>query len=230
MFRMLLNKFIIIEGLDKDFNASFIESFERNYNNLEGLNKNILKIYSFPNINNPIGLSIINEQKLTNPNNDILNLINYLTEMSWFWANEMYQNQQNIVKNLNSDSIQNDKKQNIINYIINSYYITTIAMEAYYVDSRSNLEFIKFYINNHSSLKTPTDLIFLDIPTQKLIEKNLNDDNSMEVDVDKINKKRECYYKALDFLKPLGIKYHIIEDITKYNIEQLCNLMIGNIF
>ena len=97
-----------------------------------------------------------------------------------------------------------------------------------------NIFFIAQRINNF--IKMPTDLIILDIPNEKIIERTLLDeqnglnDTNDTTNVDILNARREAFKKSVNFLKGMGINIHWFEDVSMYSTDDLVKVMMGKIF
>ena len=236
---MILNKIIAVEGLDKTGKSTFCNAFEAVFAKMEGINGSdeIIK-HSFPNITSPIGKKIRDELNSSSPNLDIVNTPNFLSEMSHYWMEEVYNN---AVMNI---STQNTKNHHIVNtnsiekrnYIFDRYFISTLAYQAFFNNSRTDLEFIKAALENNNFLKLPTDIIMLDLPNSVIIERTLKDkeagdtDFNDTIDEELINKRREAYKSAVKFFKGSGVNIHWFEDVSQYSTDDLVKVLMGKIF
>jgi thymidylate kinase len=230
-------KIIVIEGLDKVGKSTFCSKFKLNFDNLtKSKNNQILNMVMFPTNNLPIGIKIRNELKNDFPNKDFLTPSYFLADISHFWMNEILN-----VMNENNTNQSNKifKKANstiYYNYLIDRYFISTLAYQAFYENNLTNLIFIKDALNNNRFIKIPSDIIFLDIPNDIIIErikkdqeKNLNDSNDT-TDIEILNKRRDAYKKALDYINEMGINIHFIENAHNYDYDELSTMLIGKIF
>lgn len=218
-----INKIITVEGLDKTGKSTFVNAFNDNYKIFIDDGSN-LKTFSFPNKNTPIGNTIRNELAKDNPNTDVISSSNFLSEMTHFWMNEIY--------NLN---FKNPNK-NKTNYIFDRYFISTLAYQGFYKNNTDDIEFIKYILSNNWVLKLPTDIIMFDLPNEIIIERTINDKNNNLVDAHDttdesiINKRRDAYKKAADVLDMYGITIHWIDDVSVYETHELVSKLIKGIF
>ena len=235
---MKINKIIAVEGLDKTGKSTFCERFELIFNNMQGINSQELMRYSFPNINSPIGKRIRDELNSSSPNYDIVNTPNFLSEMSHFWMEELFNNTKEL-KDSNSSKDYHIINTNTIinkNYIFDRYFISTLAYQAFLNNSKLDLEFIKTALTENKFLKLPTDIILLDLPNDIIIERTLVDQNMGNVDyndtidVDVINKRRDAYRSAINFLKGSGVNIHWFEDVSKFTTDDLVKILMGKIY
>ena len=234
---MIINKIIAVAGLDKTGKSTFVNTFEEVYESFNGDNGNILKKFSFPNATTPIGKTIRDELNSTSPNTtDIVNSPNFLAEMSHFWMNEIYN-----IHYVNNTSPTNNDLTKVptttnTNYIFDRYFISTLAYQAFYNNSKTDLEFIKAVLNTNNFVKLPTDIIMLDLPNEIIIERTLADSDQGLVDVNDttdvaiINQRREAYKSAVNFLKGMGIKIHWFEDVSNIDSYDLVKVLMGKIF
>lgn len=235
---MIINKIIAVEGLDKTGKSTFCDAFEMVYSQLKGVNSQELKRFSFPNATTPIGKMIRDELESSSPNPDIVSTPNFLSEMSHYWMQELYSNTVKIKENTpnTNNLIENTNIENNVNYLFDRYFISTLAYQAFYNNSKLDLEFIKTSLLNNSFIKMPTDIIFLDLPNEIILERTLTDqengqlDANDTLDIDVIKKRRKAYFQALQFLKGNGIAIHWFEDVSLYTPEDLSKILIGKIF
>jgi len=235
---MIINKIIAVEGLDKTGKSTFCDAFEMVFSQMMGINKQKLKRFSFPNASTPIGKTIRDELNSSNPDKDIVSTPNFLSEMSHYWMQELFKNREIINKNnINTNNqIVNTNLLNKTNYIFDRYFISTLAYQAFYNNSRVDLEFIKTALNTNSFIKMPTDIIFMDIPNDKILErtiadqKNGNTDSNDTLDMDIIDKRRDAYIKSLNFIKGNGVNIHWFEDTSVYKPSDLSKVLMGKIF
>lgn len=235
---MVINKIIVVEGLDKTGKSTFCNEFERIYTSMQGINNDLLTKFSFPNATTPIGSRIRNELNTPTPNPDIVNTPNFLAEMSHFWMEELYKNTQitKLDETKKNNHITKDKKVNNHNYLFDRYFISTLAYQAFYNNSEVDLDFITTALKNNKFLKLPTDIIFLDLPNAEILKRTINDqqnnltDTNDTLDENIINKRREAYFKALNFFKGTGVKVHWFEDVSMYSTEDLVKVLFGKIF
>lgn len=235
---MKINKIIVVEGLDKTGKSTFCRAFEGVYSTLNGLNIEELKIHSFPNVNSPIGKSIRNELTTATPDPSIVNTPNFLSEMSHYWMEELYENAiitNNGAAQQNTIEIPANLHGNM-NYLFDRYFISTLAYQAFYNNSRTDLDFIKTALKINAFIKVPTDIIFLDLPNEEILrrtvadqENGLNDANDT-VDITILEKRREAYINAMNFLKNHGVNTHYIKDAAELSPEDLSKILIGKIF
>jgi len=235
---MKINKIIAVEGLDKTGKSTFCDKFDVIFSSMQGINSQELMRYSFPNVESPIGKRIRDELNSSSPNLDIVNTPNFLSEMSHFWMEELFNNTKSIKDNANSKE-HHIVNTNIIfnkNYIFDRYFISTLAYQAFLNNSRTDLEFIKTALRNNSFLKLPTDIILLDIPNDIIIERTLADhasgsnDHNDTIDVDLINKRRDAFVQAVKFFEGSGVNVHWFEDVSKYTTDDLVKILMGKIF
>jgi len=234
---MIINKIIAVEGLDKTGKSSFCDSFEMVWNQIQGTNGKKLNRFSFPNPSTPIGAIIRNELNSSNPDSSIVNTPNFLSEMSHYWMNELFLNTKLINdNNSNNYQIVNTNIINESNYLFDRYFISTLAYQAFYNNSRTDLEFIKVALNTNKFIKMPTDIIFLDLPNDLIIERTESDiknglvDSNDTLDIEILNKRRDAYFKSLEFLKGSGVNIHWFEDVSLYKPEDLSRVLLGKIF
>lgn len=234
---MVVNKIIAVEGLDKTGKSTFCAAFESIFAGMYGINTNALKKFSFPNATTPIGKMIRDELATTNPDPTIVSTPNFLAEMSHFWMQELY----NIHYSNTTTSTTNNINKVVtppsqINYIFDRYFISTLAYQAFYNDSRADLEFIKTSLRTNAFIKMPTDLIVFDLPNDKIIERTLADqeaginDINDTTDITILNARREAYKDAITFLKGMGIQIHWFEDVSVYSTDDLVKVLMGKIF
>lgn len=235
---MIINKIIAVEGLDKTGKSTFCNSFETIFNTMLGINNQLLVKKSFPDSLSPIGKLIRSELITTAPNTNIVSTPNFLADMSHFWMQELFNNASL------TRAVENNKRENIIpnnqlinkNYIFDRYFISTLAYQAFLKNSALDLEFINMALNTNKFLKMPTDIILLDLPNDKIIERTIEDKNNGlndandTLDVELINSRRLAYKKAVNHLSKMGINIHWIEDSSLYNIDDLVKILIGKIF
>jgi len=234
---MIINKIIAVEGLDKTGKSSFCDSFEMVWNQMQGTNGKKLNRFSFPNASTPIGAIIRNELNSSNPDLSIVNTPNFLSEMSHYWMNELFLNTKLINETTNNNNqIVNTNIIDEANYLFDRYFISTLAYQAFYNNSRTDLEFIKVALNTNKFIKMPTDIIFLDLPNEIIIERTEIDienglvDSNDTLDIDILNKRRDAYFKSLEFLKGSGVNIHWFEDVSLYKLEDLSRVLLGKIF
>jgi thymidylate kinase len=232
-----INKIIAVEGLDKTGKTTFVEEFDATYHSLFGSTINELKKFSFPNALTPIGKSIRDELNSVIPNKSIVNTPNFLAEMSHYWLVELFeQHYENSIEkpsnNINKEVVQVKSR----NYIFDRYFISTLAYQAFYNNSKADLDFIKTSLNNNKFIKFPTDIILLDLPNSIIIERTLADKESGIIDANDttdeliLNKRREAYISAIKFLKGAGINIHWFEDVSKIDTGDLVRVLMGKIF
>lgn len=235
---MVINKIIAVEGLDKTGKSTFCNAFEGVYSQMQGINGQALKKYSFPNASSPIGARIRAELETSTPNPDIVNTPNFLSEMSHYWMEELFNNTATIAQEAitRNSVIMNDVKVNNVNYLFDRYFISTLAYQAFYNNSRVDLDFIKTALRVNQFIKMPTDIIFLDLPNEEILrrtvadqEAGLNDGNDT-LDVDVLNKRRDAYIQSLNFLKSNGVTVHWFEDSSIQTPEDLSKVLMGKIF
>lgn len=235
---MRINKIIAVEGLDKTGKSTFCNTFETIYSNMKGINSEELLKYSFPNINSPIGKRIRDELNSENPNLNIVNTPNFLSEMNHFWMEELFNNTK-IINDTVTNKNNNIVNTNIIsskNYIFDRYFISTLAYQAFLNNSKLDLDFIKTAINTNKFLKLPTDIILLDLPNKIIIERTLADqalgENDINDTIDEkiINLRRDAYSQAIKFFNGLNINIHWFEDVSQYSTDDLVKILMGRIF
>ena len=234
---MLINKIIVVEGLDKTGKSTFCDAFESIYNNMSvGINKNQLKRFSFPNNSTPIGKKIRDELSSLNPDKNIINTPNFLADMAHYWMQELFN-----IHYINNTQTQNNNinavsQETGINYIFDRYFISTLAYQAFYNNSKADLEFIKASLINNKFIKIPTDLIVFDLPNEKIIERTLIDqnnnlvDNNDTLDITILDARRKAYKDAINFLKGMGINIHWFEDVSIFETDDLVKVLMGKIF
>ena len=233
---MLINKIIAVEGLDKTGKSTFCNAFESVYSTMGGINTQVLKKHSFPNATSPIGVVIRNELSGANPSTDIVNTPNFLSEMSHYWSVELFNNAKEVITPPTNSQIIPDQNTNELNYLFDRYFISTIAYQAFFNNSKVDLEFIKTSLNINKFLKMPTDLIFLDLPNEEIIRRTLIDqeaglnDGNDTLDEAILDKRREAYQNSIKFLKGMGINVHYFEDSSVKSMEDLSKILIGKIF
>jgi thymidylate kinase len=235
---MKINKIIAVEGLDKTGKSTFCDRFEMIFDNMQGINSQEIFRYSFPNAVSPIGKKIRDELNSSTPNPDIVNTPNFLSEMSHFWMEELFNNTQELKDTASSKEHHIVNTNTIINknYIFDRYFISTLAYQAFYENSRTDLEFIKTAINNNKFLKLPTDIILLDLPNDKIIERTLADQASGDndandtIDEEILNKRRDAFKNAINFFKGSGVNIHWFEDVSQYTTDDLVKVLMGKIF
>ena len=235
---MVINKIIAVEGLDKTGKSTFCKAFEMAYSQMNGINTQKLEVMSFPNITTPIGHSIRTELKSNTPNPDIVNTPSFLSEMSHYWMQQLFNNTKssiNETQNTNNQIINTD----IIstkNYLFDRYFISTLAYQAFYNNSQLDLDFIKTALNVNKFIKLPSDIIFLDLPNDIILERTIADqkkgltDKNDTLDLKIIEKRREAYFKSIEFLKGNGINIHWFEDSSLNTPEDLSKVLLGKIF
>lgn len=235
---MIINKIIAVEGLDKTGKSTFCDKFEVIFSGMYGINSQELVRHSFPNVTSPIGKTIRDQLASSNPDTNIVNTPNFMSEMSHYWANELFNNTKTI-KDTQSSKNYHIVNSNIIitkNYLFDRYFISTLAYQAFYNNSRTDLEFIKFTLDNNKLIKLPTDIILFDLPNDIIINRTLADQASGNTDIhdtideNVINKRREAYVQAVKFLKGSGINIHWFEDVSKYTTDDLVKVLMGKIF
>ena len=235
---MIINKIIAVEGLDKTGKSTFCDTFEMVFSQMQGINSQQLKKFSFPNATTPIGKTIRDELNSSNPNTDIVNTPNFLSEMSHYWMQELFNNTALTKQNEanTNNQIVNTNIINNTNYIFDRYFISTLAYQAFYNNSKIDLEFIKTALNNNSFIKMPTDIIFMDLPNDKILERTIIDQENGNIDINDtldievIEKRREAYFKALNFLKGNGATIHWFEDVSLFTPSDLSKVLMGKIF
>lgn len=233
---MIINKIIVVEGLDKTGKSTFCNTFETVYKSLNGINTNPLKRNAFPNNNLPIGTSIRNELSAVIPNKNIINTPNFLADMAHFWMKELYNLHYTNTFTNTQNNINQFSQETGINYIFDRYFISTLAYQAFYNNSKADLEFIKTALKVNGFIKIPTDLIMFDLPNAKIIERTLNDqsnglvDNNDTLDESIINARRKAYKDSVNFLKGMGINVHWFEDVSLFETDDLVKILMGKIF
>lgn len=236
---MQINKIIVVEGLDKTGKSTFCNEFAIAYSGLIDTSSNILKPFSFPNNLTPIGKTIRDQLTTLNPDTKVVNSANFLADMAHYWMLELF-NMHYVNSSLKSDNtnkINVSKVEDVkVNYLFDRYFISTLAYQAFFNNSQSNLEFIKTALRKNAFIKMPTDIIMFDLPNSVIIERTLADqekglvDAHDTLDLDIINKRRDAYKQAIHFLKGLGINVHWFDDVSKYTSEDLAKILIGKIF
>ncbi len=237
---MIINKIIAVEGIDKTGKSTFCNAFETVFNSMLGVNTttNIMKRHSFPNELSPIGKIIRTELASSTENSTILNSANFLSEMSHYWTQELF--------NLNKTNITIPQNTNIMivntnqipqtHYLFDRYFISTLAYQAFYNNSQIDLDFIKFVLKNNKLIRLPTDLILLDLPNKIIIERTKADALNGLIDVNDtldeiiIDKRRDAFKSSVIFLKGMGINIHWFEDVSLYTPEDLSKVLLGKIF
>lgn len=235
---MKINKIIAVEGLDKTGKSTFCDRFEVVWSGMSGINSQELARHSFPNATSPIGKKIRDELNSSSPNLDIVNTPNFLSEMSHYWMEELFSNTANLKDTktsrdhhiVNTDVIINK------NYIFDRYFISTLAYQAFFNNSRLDLEFIKTAIETNKFLKLPTDIIMFDLPNDIIIDRTLADqasgnvDSNDTIDEDLINKRRDAYVQAINFFKGSGVNIHWFDDVSQFNTDDLVKVLMGKIY
>lgn len=234
-----IDRIIAVEGLDKTGKSTFIDAFYTSFTSLfETSEAYKLKQYAFPNKNSPIGKIIREELNATEPNKDIISSPFFLSEMNHFWQIEVFEqhkNNSNFTGKSNSIKGDNEKYTNV-SYLFDRYFISTLAYQAFYNDSKIDLEFIKYALNKNEFLKIPTDIILLDAPNKIIIERTLKDkenglnDSSDTIDEDVLNKRREAFHSALKFMSGSGIRIHSFEDTSKFDPFDMAKILLGKIY
>jgi thymidylate kinase len=233
---MLINKIIAVEGLDKTGKSTFCNAFESVYSTMNGINTQSLKKYSFPNVTSPIGNTIRTELSTTNPSSDIVSTPNFLSEMSHYWSIELFNNTKDTATPITNNQIIPDQNLNEVNYLFDRYFISTIAYQAFFNNSKIDLEFIKTSLNVNKFLKIPTDIIFFDLPNKEILKRTLIDqeaglyDGNDTLDESILDRRREAYQNSISFLKGMGINIHYIDDSSANSMEDLARILIGRIF
>jgi len=225
--KSIINKIIAVEGVDKVGKSTFCNIFK---NKFEQLNtNNSITNYHFPNSNSIIGTTIT---KLLMEAPSKLNSSIFLSEMNQFWSDEIWANQNSIHNNTSIIKPISTTK----NYIFDRYLASTLAYNAFVNNNKNELNFIKTAILNNKFLKLPTDIIFLDCPTNIIIDRtnidqknDLNDLNDT-IDPNLINQRREALINSIKYLKSAGTTIHIIDNAHSQNYEDLANILIGKIF
>lgn len=234
----LIHKIIAVEGLDKTGKSTFVTAFDTIYHGMYGTSNTTLKKFSFPNITTPIGKSIRDELASSNPNPNIVNSPNFLSEMSHYWMQELFdlylQNRAETTSSTNNiNLVKNDHN---VNYIFDRYFISTLAYQAFYNNSKADLDFIKTTLKENKFIKLPTDIIMLDLPNSIIIERTLADQETGDVDVndtvdeDILNKRRDAYISAIKFLSNIGVRIHWFEDVSEFETDDLVKVLLGKIF
>jgi len=232
----LINKIIAVEGLDKTGKTTFVNAFEAAFYGMFGNVGNELIKFSFPNPTTPIGKKIRDELEVSEPNLEIVSSPYFLGEMNHYWMIELYNQHCNNINEETTNNISNQTLINTRNYIFDRYFISTLAYQAFYNNSRADLEFIKTALKVNKFLKLPTDIIMLDLPNSIIIERTLEDQEEGLVDSNDttneeiLNKRRSAYASAINFLKGMGINIHWFEDISKFEKEDLVRVLLGKIF
>ena len=236
--KTIIDKIIVVEGLDKTGKSTFVNIFENEYYHLNGEKQDKLKKFSFPNNTTPIGNMIRNELLSSNPDQDKVSTPNFLAEMSHFWMVELYNQHcknaiyQNTTNNINTSTPQIPTTS----YIFDRYFISTMAYQAFYNNSFADLDFIKTSLNNNKFIKLPTDVIFLDMPNEVIIQRTLEDakngltDFNDTTDVGILNKRRKAYIDSIKFLKGMHIDFHWFEDVSGLDYNDLAKVLLGKIF
>jgi len=230
---MVIDKIIAVEGLDKTGKSTFCDTFERLFSSMYGIENRTLVKYAFPNDNDPIGKEIKYQLTLATPDPDIVSTPNFLSEMSHFWKNQLFKNYQTTIPN---ESLIQPEITNNVTYLFDRYFISTLAYQAFINNSKVDLEFIKYAINHDSFIKIPSDIIFLDLPNEKIIERTLADeeaglnDTNDTLDPTVLDMRRDAYLKSLEFLKPLGINVISIEDVSLYSVDDLVKVLMGKLY
>jgi thymidylate kinase len=236
--RQIINKIIAVEGLDKTGKSTFVDTFVTEYTRMFNTDIDPIFKYSFPNINSPIGKTIRDELASLDPNPDIVNSPNFLAEMAHYWMEELYNIHFNNITDGAEQKNNINKKQRVTtrNYIFDRYFISTLAYQAFYNDSKTDLEFIKTVLNTNKFVKIPTDIIFLDLPNAIIIERTEADrlegnvDSNDTIDEDILDKRREAYISAFRFLKGVDLNVHWFEDVSLFTAEDLAKVLMGKIF
>lgn len=235
---MIINKIIAVEGLDKTGKSTFCDRFEMIFSAMYGINSQELVRQSFPNAASPIGKMIRDQLSSSSPDQKIVSTPNFLSEMSHYWSNELFTNTMD-TKDTKTSKDHHIVNTNVLvnkNYLFDRYFISTLAYQAFYNNSRTDLEFIKFSLENNKFIKLPTDIILFDLPNDKIIERTLADQNNGDTDhndtinVDIINKRREAYKQAVNFFVGSGVRVHWFEDVSLYNTDDLVKVLMGKIF
>jgi len=236
--KSIINKIIVVEGLDKTGKTTFVSLFDTIYHGLNCNSNNILKKFSFPNEKTPIGKSIRDELSSSTPNLNIVNSPNFLSEMSHYWMQELFNLHFKNTVEQSTNNINNNISDSVghINYIFDRYFISTLTYQAFYNNSKADLEFIKTALNTNKFIKMPTDIIMLDLPNSVIIERTLLDqaaelvDSNDTIDETILNKRRDAYKSAIKFLKGMGINIHWFEDVSLMDTEDLVKVLMGKIF
>lgn len=234
--KTIINKVIAVEGLDKTGKSTFVNTFEAAFFGMYGTDGNTLKKFSFPNANLPIGKAIRDELESSVPNLDVVSSPFFLSDMSHYWMIELYnQHFKNITEQPTNNLVSNETIVTT-NYIFDRYFISTLAYQAFYNNSKADLDFIKTVLKTNKFLKLPTDIIMLDLPNEIIIERTLADQDDDLVDSNDttdeaiLNKRREAYKSAISFLKHMGINIHWFEDISLFDTNDLARVLLGKIF
>jgi len=237
--RKNIDKIIAVEGLDKTGKSSFVDAFDATFSNFfENSNEYKLKKFSFPNKNTPIGQSIRTELSSVSPNPDIVSTPNFLAEMNHFWMNELFiQHKNNLLNTPNKNSLNGHiETDENTTYLFDRYFISTLAYQAFFNDSKADLQFIKFSLTNNKFLKIPTDIILLDAPNSVIIERTLEDqkvdknDFNDTIDETVLDARREAFHKAIKFMEGVGIRLHWFEDTSKFDPFDLAKVLMGKIY
>ena len=235
--KSIINKIIAVEGLDKTGKSTFVSTFESVFNDLHLSQTHSLHVNTFPNTTAPIGQSIRAELASSIPNPNIVNSPNFLADMSHFWMEELFQlhfnniGGENTTNSLNSVPVVGHR-----NYIFDRYFISTLAYQAFYNNSKADLEFIKSALLENKFIKMPTDLIMFNLPNATIIERTLADQNVGLTDINDtidetvLDKRRMAYESAINFLKGTGVRVHWFEDSSLYQHDDLSKVLIGKIF
>ncbi len=235
---MVINKIIAVEGLDKTGKSTFCNAFEGVYSQMPGINGQELKKWSFPNADSPIGARIRNELETSTANPLIVNTPNFLAEMAHYWMEELFNNTSMIAQEAitRNSVIMDEKKVNNVSYLFDRYFISTLAYQAFYNNSRVDLDFIKTALRINHFIKMPTDIIFLDLPNEEILRRTLADqenglnDGNDTLDEAVLNKRRDAYKQSLNFLKGNGVTIHWFEDSSIQTPEDLSKVLMGKIF
>ena len=218
-----INKIVVVEGLDKTGKSTFVNKLEQAYINKIG-NDNSLSKFSFPNKSTPIGNSIRVELNKDHPNSEVVSTPNFLSEMSHYWMQEIFKWD---FKNSHTTPK---------NYLFDRYFISTLAYQAFYNNSVADLNFIRESITNNKFLKIPTDLIMLDLPNPIIIERTIKDELVDQVDahdtkdLEVIDRRRDAYSQAMDFLKEFDVNIHLFRNISEYDTVDLADILVEKIF
>lgn len=235
--RKIINKIIAVEGLDKTGKSTLVDTFVIEYDAMLGTEHNVLVKSSFPNAETPIGNSIRLELESLTPDPNIVNSPNFLAEMAHYWMNELYSihfNNTNDTETTNS--INKTQSVKTINYMFDRYFISTLAYQAFFNNSQTDLEFIKTVLKTNKFVKIPTDIIMLDLPNSIIIERTETDqengetDSNDTIDEDVLNSRRAAYVKAIKFLKGMDVRIHWFEDVSLFSTEDLTKVLMGKIF
>ena len=235
--RKIIHKIIAVEGLDKTGKSTLVDTFITEYNKMFNTETDPIFKTSFPNADSPIGKTIRLELESLSPNPDIVNSPNFLAEMSHYWMNELYK--LHYTNTTDEDKTNTINKKQVVhtrNYILDRYFISTLAYQAFYNNSKTDLEFIKTVLNTNKFIKIPTDIVFLDLPNSIIIERTEadqaagNTDSNDTTDESILNRRREAYINAFKFLKGLDLYIHWFEDVSKFTTEDLVKVLMGKIF